>query len=163
MIIHFFTVEYEILQLSTNGHSFFHSEIRNFTVVYKRSFIFSQQKNLFFFKFVCFLSLLTAYLVTKLQLQNEYSQLIVSETNRWLVCLIFYYQPNSLQPLQTVYLTKFSNLPKLITYLHLYKTRITLPRNIDPFPTPPQKIMLPTLIGTHFFTAIFPAINHCLG
>ena len=33
-------VEYEILQLSTNGHSFFHSEIRNFTVVFKRPLVF---------------------------------------------------------------------------------------------------------------------------
>ena len=75
---------------------------------------------------VCFLSLLTAYLVIKLQLQNDYSQ-----TNRWLVCLISYYQPNSLLPLQTVYLTKFSNDPKLITHLHLYKARVTLPRTFS--------------------------------
>ena len=48
MIIHFFTVEYEILQLSTNGHSFFHSGIRNFAVVYKWSFIFSQRNTKFY-------------------------------------------------------------------------------------------------------------------
>ena len=48
MIIHFFTVEYEILQLSKNGHSFFHSGIRNFAVVYKWSFIFSQRNTKFY-------------------------------------------------------------------------------------------------------------------
>ena len=40
MAIRFFTVKYEFLQLYPNGHSFFYSEIRNFTVVSKRPFVF---------------------------------------------------------------------------------------------------------------------------
>ena len=46
--IRFFTVKYEISQLHPNGHSIFYSEIRNFTVVPKRPFVFSQRSTKFY-------------------------------------------------------------------------------------------------------------------
>ena len=42
-VIRFFTAKYEILQLYPNGHSFFHSEMRNFTGVPKRPFVLLQR------------------------------------------------------------------------------------------------------------------------
>ena len=43
----FVKMKYEVLQLYSNGHSFFYSEIRNYTVVPKRPFVFhSKIRNL---------------------------------------------------------------------------------------------------------------------
>ena len=84
-----------------------------------------------------------------------------------------------LLPLQTAYYTKLSNFPELINHLHWYNgVRIipptkTPPRKTSPtenspvenFPVqnPPQEIFLRVWMRTHFFTAVFPAINHWFG
>ena len=46
--IRFFTAKYKILKLYPNGHSFFYSEIRKFTIVPKRPFVFLQRNTKFY-------------------------------------------------------------------------------------------------------------------
>ena len=46
---HFFTAKYGILQLYRNSQSIFYNEIRNFTVVPKRPFLFRQWNTKFYY------------------------------------------------------------------------------------------------------------------
>ena len=75
--------------------------------------------------------------------------------------------PSLLKPLQTAYFMKLSNLEELRTHLYLcWGVEITFqksPWKITTLQTRKiRKIPLQVLMRTHFFTVIFPVINHWL-